>query len=71
MQAALASVNCGLKEKPSVSKKAFDLSRSLTGRLTANHFRLEYPEEQKKAYDAVITRLVSSFRSTAAAECRQ
>src|SRR5215216_1590660 len=34
MQAAVASVNCGLKAKPSALKNAIDLSRSLTGRLT-------------------------------------
>ena len=34
MQAALSSVNCGLNPKPSSEKKAFDLSRSRTARLT-------------------------------------
>ena len=34
MQAAFASLNLGLKVKPSLPKNAFDLSRSFTGRLT-------------------------------------
>src|SRR5918995_5982119 len=34
MQAAVSSVNCGLKEKPSFLKNSMDRSRSLTGRLT-------------------------------------
>src|SRR5437660_329584 len=34
MQAAVASVNCLLKVKPSAVKKAIDLSRLFTGRLT-------------------------------------
>jgi hypothetical protein len=33
-QAAFASVNRGLNEKPRAVKKAFERSRSLTGRLT-------------------------------------
>ena len=34
MQVAVASVNCGLKLKPSVSKKSMERCKSLTGMLT-------------------------------------